>query len=43
MGAYKQIRNQEAAILCDIDEDNFDRAFDLIRPGEFPVIRYGPS
>lgn len=33
MGAYKQIRNQEAPVLSDIDEGNFDRAFDLIRPG----------
>ncbi|KAF7316703.1 hypothetical protein HMN09_00403400 [Mycena chlorophos] len=32
MGAYKQIRNQSDAVLSDIDEDNFDRAFDLIRP-----------
>ncbi|KAJ7079584.1 hypothetical protein B0H15DRAFT_953950 [Mycena belliarum] len=32
MGAYKQIRNQEAPVLSDIDEGNFDRAFDLIRP-----------
>ncbi|KAJ7206028.1 hypothetical protein GGX14DRAFT_367523 [Mycena pura] len=32
MGAYKQIRNQQVAVLSDIDETNFDRAFDLIRP-----------
>ncbi|KAJ7793019.1 hypothetical protein B0H14DRAFT_3115063 [Mycena olivaceomarginata] len=32
LGAYKQIRNQQVAVLSDIDEGNFDRAFDLIRP-----------
>ncbi|KAJ7157844.1 hypothetical protein C8R43DRAFT_1124994 [Mycena crocata] len=33
LGAYKQIRNQQVAVLSDINEGNFDRAFDLIRPG----------
>ncbi len=33
MAAYQQIRSQNAPVLSDIDEDNFDRAFDLIRPG----------
>jgi hypothetical protein len=28
------MRNQTTAILSDIDEDNFDRAFDILRPGE---------
>ncbi|KAJ6615415.1 hypothetical protein B0H10DRAFT_2220437 [Mycena sp. CBHHK59/15] len=32
MGAYKQIRAQQVPVLSDIDEENFDRAFDLIRP-----------
>lgn len=32
MGAYKQIRNQEAAVLSEVNEDNFDHAFDMIRP-----------
>ncbi|KXN88893.1 Tryptophan 2-halogenase [Leucoagaricus sp. SymC.cos] len=32
MSAYKQIRNQSTAVLSDIDEDNFDRAFDILRP-----------
>ncbi|KAF8183754.1 hypothetical protein K438DRAFT_1129539 [Mycena galopus ATCC 62051] len=32
MGAYKQMRNQQVPVLSDIDEGNFDRAFDLIRP-----------
>ena len=34
MGAYKQIRAQEQPVLSDVDEDNFDRAFDIIRPGK---------
>lgn len=34
MGAYKQIRAQEIPVLSDVDEDNFDRAFDIIRPGK---------
>ena len=33
MGAYLQIRAQDAPVLQDVDEDNFDRAFDLLRPG----------
>ncbi|KZS96642.1 FAD/NAD(P)-binding domain-containing protein [Sistotremastrum niveocremeum HHB9708] len=32
MGAYKQIRNQAENVLTDVDEDNFDRAFSIIRP-----------
>ncbi|KAI0084352.1 FAD/NAD-binding domain-containing protein [Irpex rosettiformis] len=32
LGTYKQMRNQSVAIMSDIDEDNFDRAFDLLRP-----------
>jgi len=32
MSAYKQIRNQSTAILADVDEVNFDRAFDILRP-----------
>jgi flavine halogenase len=32
MAAYKQIHNLDAAILSDVDEDNFDKAFDLFRP-----------
>ena len=27
------MRNQNVAIMSDIDEDNFDRAFDILRPG----------
>ncbi|KAF8524134.1 putative halogenase [Hysterangium stoloniferum] len=32
LGAYKQMRAQREDVLSDINEDNFDRAFDLIRP-----------
>ena len=32
MSAYKQIHNLDAAILSDINEDNFDKAFDFFRP-----------
>ena len=33
MSAYKQIRSQSMDVLADVDEDNFDRAFDILRPG----------
>lgn len=33
LATYKQIRNQAVPVMSDVDEDNFDRAFDLIRPG----------
>ncbi|KAJ7500064.1 putative halogenase [Mycena latifolia] len=32
LSAYKQITSQSVPVLSDIDEDNFDRAFDFIRP-----------
>jgi len=32
LGAYKQMRSQQMDVLSDVNEDNFDRAFDLIRP-----------
>ncbi|KAJ7033820.1 putative halogenase [Mycena alexandri] len=32
MSAYRQITSQSVPVLSDIDEDNFDRAFDFIRP-----------
>ncbi|KAK0451907.1 hypothetical protein EV421DRAFT_1071083 [Armillaria borealis] len=32
MGVYKQIRNQDLHVLAEVDEDNFDRAFDILRP-----------
>lgn len=34
LGTYKQIRNQSANVMSDVDEDNFDRAFDILRPGK---------
>lgn len=34
LSAYKQIRSQSADILSDIDEDNYDRAFNFLRPGK---------
>ncbi|KAF5325854.1 hypothetical protein D9611_000019 [Ephemerocybe angulata] len=32
LSAYKQIRSQSEDVLADIDEDNYDRAFTLLRP-----------
>ncbi|KAJ7121941.1 putative halogenase [Mycena filopes] len=32
LSAYRQITSQSVPVLSDIDEDNFDRAFDFIRP-----------
>ncbi|RXW15128.1 hypothetical protein EST38_g10726 [Candolleomyces aberdarensis] len=32
LSAYKQIRSQSEEVLADIDEDNYDRAFTLLRP-----------
>ncbi|KAK2605281.1 hypothetical protein N8I77_008130 [Diaporthe amygdali] len=34
MASYKQIRYQDEPVLSDFDEDGFDRAFDIFRPGE---------
>lgn len=34
MSAYKQIRSQSMDILSDVDEEDFDRAFNILRPGE---------
>lgn len=33
LSAYKQMRAQSSDVLSDVDEDNFDRAFTLLRPG----------
>lgn len=38
LSAYRQMRSQELPVLSDVDEDNFDRAFDLFRPG-MPVCQ----
>ncbi|KAJ2916304.1 hypothetical protein MD484_g4125, partial [Candolleomyces efflorescens] len=32
LSAYKQIRSQSEEVLADVDEDNYDRAFTLLRP-----------
>ncbi|KAG6861126.1 hypothetical protein C0995_003578 [Termitomyces sp. Mi166 len=32
LGVYKQIRAQKEDVLADVDEDNFDKAFRLLRP-----------
>ncbi|KAF5353912.1 hypothetical protein D9756_007139 [Leucocoprinus leucothites] len=32
LGSYKQMRSQSENVLSDVNEDNFDRAFDLLRP-----------
>ncbi|KAJ7769654.1 putative halogenase [Mycena maculata] len=32
LSAYRQITSQSVPVLSDIEEDNFDRAFDFIRP-----------
>jgi len=35
------MRNQDAPILSDVNEDNFDRAFELLRPGmQHPVCHW---
>jgi len=30
--AYKQMKSQSSPVLADMNEDNFDRAFDFLRP-----------
>lgn len=32
LSAYRQMRDQSTDVLCDIGEDNFDKAFERIRP-----------
>ncbi|KAK7046306.1 putative halogenase [Favolaschia claudopus] len=32
LGVYKQIKAQESNVLSDVGEDNFDRAFEFLRP-----------
>ena len=36
LGVYKQMHVQQVDVLSDIDEDNFDCTFDLIRPSISP-------
>lgn len=33
MGAYKQMKAQDEPILSDVNEQDFDRAFDFLKPG----------
>ena len=33
------MRNQAIPVMSDVDEDNFDRAFELIRPGTQHPVR----
>ena len=33
LSAYRQMTAQRVDILSDVSEDNFDRAFNLLRPG----------
>ena len=40
LSAYKQMHNQTKAILSDVQEDNFDKAFKLFRPGDCFMIHY---
>ena len=36
LGMYKQMHAQQVDVLSNIDEDNFDHAFDLIHPSMSP-------
>ena len=38
LSAYKQIRAQSVNVLADIENDNFDKAFEFLRPGMHSVI-----
>jgi flavin-dependent dehydrogenase len=38
LSAYKQIRTQNAPVLSDFDENNFDRAFAFFRAGEIVFL-----
>lgn len=35
LGAYRQMRQQDQPILSDVNEDNFDGAFAMFKPGMF--------
>ncbi|KAG6820548.1 hypothetical protein H0H93_015433 [Arthromyces matolae] len=39
LGIYKQIRAQSDDVLSDVDEDNFDKAFRLLRPGKYQICQ----
>ncbi|KAK8076353.1 hypothetical protein PG994_003625 [Apiospora phragmitis] len=40
MAALKQIRMQEKPILSDLDEEGFDRAFNILRPGKISLPQF---
>ncbi len=40
LSAYKQIRAQSENVLSDVGEDNFDRAFNFLRPGIYHTQRH---
>jgi hypothetical protein len=42
LSAYKQIRAQSKDVLCDVGEDNFDKAFSFLRPGTIYTNRCIP-
>ena len=35
LSAYKQMRNQDYPVMSDFNEDNFDRAFNFIKPSRY--------
>jgi flavine halogenase len=43
LSAYKQIRAQSKDVLCDVGEDNFDKAFSFLRPGTIHTNRCIPT
>lgn len=38
LSAYKQIRAQSVSVLADIENKNFDKAFEFLRPSSFMVF-----
>lgn len=38
LSVYKQIRAEPFDVLSDVTEENFDKAFDFIRPGAFWIL-----
>jgi hypothetical protein len=43
LSAYKQMRAQSKDVLCDIGEDNFDKAFSFLRPGMSHIYKHTSS
>jgi hypothetical protein len=44
LSAYKQMRAQSKDVLCDVGEDNFDKAFHFLRPGiDYTLIYISPT